>query len=767
MARRWWLLFRSVGVLTVLFLTPIYASQLLPWSYYLTKWEAVAELALEISAVLLLEAVGAAVLALLLHFGRALKLWGERADANCAGILAFTSIISCFSALATPVSSTIGAGASAPLSYLPAVAVIGLILFLGWRHAVELVNRLNQSSQIVLAAACPLLLVVVLTGGFGWRSFDSMPNARQPPTNRTDKPNVVIISFDALAAQDMSLYGYRLPTTPQFKDLARRSYNFVNFVSTADHTTPAVASLLTGQYPLTTRVLGINWHIPPEHRERNIAWILREHGYTTAAIVTNPVAHPLVLQLDDSFSILPWPPTAFWFSPEVFLLQVRHSLLFEWATRARLSELLTRTVVRIGMRFSGFNLHIVDPRAVFSSAEDFIRGAPEPYFLWVHLYPPHFPYVTDASFRGRFLTGPEADFPPDGLPPAMSNPATWQHGADVLRLRYDEEVAECDDALGQFLAWMAADHRNANTILVVTADHGENFSDNFWSHGSPDLHYPETHIPLLISLPGQDRAYTETKNADLSDVAPTILAALGIAAPSWMEGHPLMDTTPAASQQEPSYSMYLAQSSAFSRPRIGTIAANSGPYHLVMYLPSGRNDLFDISRDPEQSRNTSEAASLADEMGLIGDIRRRFCDQLGCGPPVCPSPSEATTVDAELKNQFALNRAQTRFRQGDFLDAEKVLREVIREQPNNRDATLDLGMVLASEHRYDEAIAAYRQAASGLSTAPTIHYQIARLLHQLGRDREARDECALALAQAPNDSKAQALMATLGGGNSK
>ncbi len=116
---------------------------------------------------------------------------------------------------------------------------------------------------------------------------------------------MVLISFDALTAQDMSLYGYGLPTTPQFERLAQRSYNFVNFVSTSDFTTPAVASLLTGQYPLTNRVFQLYGHIPHRLRKDNIAWILRQHGYTTAAIVTNPAAHPLALRLANSFSILP------------------------------------------------------------------------------------------------------------------------------------------------------------------------------------------------------------------------------------------------------------------------------------------------------------------------------------------------------------------------------------------------------------------------------------------------------------------------------
>ncbi len=187
-----------------------------------------------------------------------------------------------------------------------------------------------------------------------------------------------------------------------------------------------------------------------------------------------------------------------------------------------------------------------------------------------------------------------------------------------------------------FLTGWPTSHRDANTILVVTSDHGESFSGGWWSHGSPVLHYAETHIPLLISLPHQNRGYTETEDGDLTDIAPTLLAVLGIGKPSWMDGHALIGPTQAASPPEPSFSMYLAQSDAFSRPETAAIAANSGPYHLVWYFPSGGVELFDIARDPEQKHyvfalRPPYPPGIA--MVLVGDIQRRFFNALNDRPP--------------------------------------------------------------------------------------------------------------------------------------
>jgi arylsulfatase A-like enzyme len=412
---------------------------------------------------------------------------------------------------------------------------------------------------------------------------------------------VVLISFDALTAQDMSLYGYRLPTTPQFERLARRSYNFVNFVSTSDFTTPGVASLLTGQYPLTNRVFQLYGHIPHRLREDNIAWILQQHGYATAAIVTNPAAHPLCLRIASSFSSLPRPPVSSWVFPGTFLLQLRHSLLFNAANGFAVNALLRD----FGWLFDRFNKSSwVEPRAVFASAQDFVLGARTPYFLWIHLYPPHAPYVTDPRFRGRFLTG--SDFTTQmqyfWQTPMVSYPPEMQHAVDLLRLRYDESIADCDSALGEFLDWMATSHRDANTVLIVTADHGESFSD-------------------------------------LTDIAPTLLAVLGIGKPSWMDGHSLIGTAPAPSTGEPSFSMYLAQSNPFSRPIVGAIAANSGPYHLVWYFPSGGVELFDIARDPEEKHYVSALRPPYPpgiEAALVGDIQRRFVNALNSDPSGIP-----------------------------------------------------------------------------------------------------------------------------------
>ncbi|HUO04002.1 MAG TPA: tetratricopeptide repeat protein [Candidatus Binataceae bacterium] len=115
----------------------------------------------------------------------------------------------------------------------------------------------------------------------------------------------------------------------------------------------------------------------------------------------------------------------------------------------------------------------------------------------------------------------------------------------------------------------------------------------------------------------------------------------------------------------------------------------------------------------------------------------------------------------------ALADVQIRLRHGDHRRCEGILRELLRRHPDNKQALLDLGTVLVADNRRDEALAVYRRAVARLSYAPDIHYKIALLLHQMGRNAEAREECRAALAQAPNDARVQALMSAIGGAEIK
>ncbi|MGH7814601.1 MAG: glycosyltransferase family 39 protein [Candidatus Binataceae bacterium] len=109
----------------------------------------------------------------------------------------------------------------------------------------------------------------------------------------------------------------------------------------------------------------------------------------------------------------------------------------------------------------------------------------------------------------------------------------------------------------------------------------------------------------------------------------------------------------------------------------------------------------------------------------------------------------------------ALARAQLLFRHGDPAGAKAATAPLLRNLPTDAETLIAIGAELAAEHRYAEALAPYRRAAAIAPHDPMLHVRIAAALRHLGCNREALHECALALADAPNDAGALALRAAI------
>lgn len=133
----------------------------------------------------------------------------------------------------------------------------------------------------------------------------------------------------------------------------------------------------------------------------------------------------------------------------------------------------------------------------------FSREGAEPFFLWMHFSEPHAEYLAHAGF----------DF-----------------GSAAID-RYDAEIAAADAAIGTLLAALSDSGRFADTLVIVTSDHGESFGEHgVYTHGQ-SVYQEEIHVPLLLSLPDQavaPRARRIANPVDLTDLMPTVLDALGL-----------------------------------------------------------------------------------------------------------------------------------------------------------------------------------------------------------------------------------------------
>jgi len=409
------------------------------------------------------------------------------------------------------------------------------------------------------------------------------------------KSNFLLISFDALSAEDMSLYGYPLSTTPNIDAFARKATVFTNFFSASTFTTPAIATILTGLYPSESRVYHLQGRVGSENLERNFVHLLRAAGYGTGAFMSNPYAHFFVKDLQNDFDVLPEPTFQDGGFAHLWKATVPlhrgsgfGSRIEEYMDLAKTWNYLNHTPVDLPLRYP--------PEMSFRQASQILTELPTGFFLWVHVMAPHSPYLPAPADQGRFLPNTEP------LTPAEKFWHYWirhyepnqQHLVDPWRLRYDEFVATADRTFGEFILALENSGRLQDTTVMLTADHGESFEGGVFQHNSADLTRPVIHVPLIIRTPGQKENHTVTVTADQTSIAPTILELAGLVKPSWMRGRSLVPWVKSDSpikDEGLAFTQYVAKNSVFKPLRQGTFGVIDGEYEYIVHLATQEGEL--------------------------------------------------------------------------------------------------------------------------------------------------------------------------------
>jgi arylsulfatase A-like enzyme len=484
--------------------------------------------------------------------------------------------------------------------------------------------------------------LVLISGAAGLlTAFHDTKPARAPRGVRLPRqapaPNVILVTFDALSAGDISCYGYPLQTTPNIDALARVSHLFSHYYAVSTFTTSNVVSMLSGRYPSSTRVYHYGGKLHGVESERTLPRELRKAGYRTLASVANPGAHPGCLGFGADFDDLPAAPIADFVTRETAAVFQSAQLADEAGVAARL---VPYTLEQMSPRLFGQKRSSAPPALSFAQAEALLEKVQSPYFLWVHTFAPHFPYLPDPPYLHRFLADDElrthAEFANMVDLKGYSYSLARQPIVDKARLRYDEWIAQADDAFGRFMAMLRDSGRLQDTAVIVSADHGESFAGGYVGHGGADLRRPILHVPLLIHLPGQTRGGIINDVADQTALAPTILELVGSARPPWMEGRslgPLLQssgTTQAAAGSDSSlaFAQYLEPNSVFGAVTRGTMGVIDGHNQYVLTLDDGRGVLYDLEDSDRQVHNRAGSQpELAAR--LRAQIAHRFPALLG------------------------------------------------------------------------------------------------------------------------------------------
>jgi arylsulfatase A-like enzyme len=492
-------------------------------------------------------------------------------------------------------------------------------------------------------------LVAATSAGAAQFAFArALPPERQVVAAQKPKGNFLLITFDALDAEDMSLYGYHLATTPNIDAFARQATVFNNFYSASTFTTPSVATMLTGKYPSEHRVYHLKGRIGDEIREQSLPHAMHAAGYSTGAFFSNPFAYYLGKSFESEFDNYPQPNFQYNGIRQVW--DMTGPLHQESGFGSRIDEYFDLEDVWNNLTGLPGNLSMrMRPQVSFGQARQLLEHMDDGFFLWVHVITPHDPYMPADSERGKFL-------PMSTLPnPENEVSGKWkphylpddQDQIDKRRLRYDEFIATADREFGEFMKQIEKSGRLENTTVIISADHGESFEGGVYQHQTPYLTRPVIHIPLIIRTPGQKEPRRVDYTADQTALAPTILELAGVAKPQTMRGDSLGGWVKGESARQRggyAFTQYLEKNSIFEPLRHGTIGVMDGEYQYVFYLDEQKGALRHLPKAHIWDLDLT-AANPARAEAMREAIQVRF-------PELRPGLSDAATAEAAHGSRF-------------------------------------------------------------------------------------------------------------------
>lgn len=445
--------------------------------------------------------------------------------------------------------------------------------------------------------------------------------SQEAPHLCEDCRNVIFITFDALTSRNMSLYGYEKLTTPFISKWAKKAAVFTRVEAADNFTTSTVASLMTGKRVWTHQTYHLRGSKPLKHKTENLPLLMKNNGYYTMAFVQTAPASVRVLGMEDSFYISPLKST--FIVPAYMLGWIDNLLSHYFFNKIKLHDwiikedfILYKLLISISGKLVTTN---VPPENVFNK---FIHASySEPFFTWIHVSPPHFPYLPPEPYMGMFNSSFDMRTLQDQVDKEKVlikhqskyhyYPQKLQPAVDLLKDRYDEYIRYCDKQFKEFIEKLEANNILKNTVIILSADHGESFEHNYYGHAGRHLYEQVTHIPLIIKEPDNNRMRTINNLVEQIDIPATILDLAGVTVPAWMEGRSLIPLLRGEMRApKPVFSMDFQHNASRGQKIIkGTIAVWKDRYKLIHYLNEERSLLFDLKKDPDELSNLFDKES--------------------------------------------------------------------------------------------------------------------------------------------------------------
>jgi len=435
-----------------------------------------------------------------------------------------------------------------------------------------------------IVVACAAVVV-----GIPWMVERSATGDRPPAT--MGKPNVLLLVWDTVRDDALSVSGYQRPTTPFLETVAREGARFEWAISTAPWTLPSHGSMFTGEWPY---VFFRGTRIPLDFRSPTLAEVFSRVGYRTAGFTGNLAYTLREYGLDRGFQHY-----------EDFSRNLGTALAWSRISWVALDQPLVRRAIGYADRLDRKRAGAIN--GSFFRWLD--RNRSGPFFVFLNYFDAHDPYVPPSPFRERFALAPDDSDPKgdggDRIP-------SVSRGEDNLRGAYDALIASLDDATRHLFDGLAQRGLLDSTIVIIVSDHGEMFGEHGLYRHMNGLYLELLQVPLLIRYPASvpQGEVVETP-VSLRDIPRTALSLAGLAPDSSIPGHSLTRFWKSEGPSGPDSLIWSELANNYGE-RLGPHAVVSNGLY---YIRRGRDsvELYELLGDSDQSTNLSgDPASRSD-----------------------------------------------------------------------------------------------------------------------------------------------------------
>ena len=495
---------------------------------------------------------------------------------------------------------------NALLQLIPAVRswpgwiLVPLYLAAGWKTgdlARGILRRMDAQDPVWIRRRRRLVTLTYLGILLGWagtafqRTGWTFERTAPPGVSPVKRWNVLILTIDSLRADHVSIYGYPKKTTPSMDAFAQEgSLLFRDCQANATWTKPAVSSMITGKIvPKSETGVWSLSNLPLE--EETLLERFHKAGYRTGWFVANPYLSP-EFQLPQQADRILVPEHQAIAAPSCLQRRFNrndpgwiHVLARKW------------TAFSNGAWYRPF--WIGDP-GIRDAFVDWLSPEPEsqPWIAYLHFMGVHRPYG-DSRGQRLDLFGNEA-YPLFALDAPPRDPAVMEPSLDA----YDADVRYLDACIGQIIRVLRERGDLRRTLVVLTADHGEEFGEHgLMGHNTGVFHRGVTHVPLILWIPGLKDLRRIDSPVQHLDLLPTLLSLTGLPADATLPGADLLQV--ASNPSFPERPIYHASAQYKTNTWVVGLRLGDDQLYVSKTERGTAGALYHLKTDPGELRNVA------------------------------------------------------------------------------------------------------------------------------------------------------------------